>query len=63
MAEGRNQMVGSIKISNVGKQFTTFAVTEESDKKKPGTKESSYRFTPGYEIVEKLRARQGRNKA
>lgn len=44
------------KLLDVGKQFTTFAVTEESDKKKPGTKESSYRFTPGYEIVEKIRA-------
>ena len=44
------------KLLEVGKEFTTFAVTEASDKKKPGTKESSYKFTPGYEIVEKIRA-------
>lgn len=43
------------KLLEVGKTFKTFAVSEESDKKKNGSKDSSYKFTPGWTIVEKIR--------
>lgn len=43
------------KLLTIGKGIRTFAVSEESESKKAGTKDSKYRFTPGYIIVEELR--------
>ena len=43
------------KLLELRKSIVTFAVTAESDKKKANGKESAYRFTPGYVIVETIR--------
>ena len=42
------------KLCNIQKSIKTFAVSEDSDKKNAQGK-SEYRYTPGWEIVEKVR--------
>lgn len=42
------------KLMEIQKAIVTFAVSEESDKKAPSGK-SEYKYTPGWEIIEKLR--------
>lgn len=43
------------KLFEIRKKFKTFAVEEEAEKKIPGSKESAYKYTPGWKIVEAFR--------
>ena len=44
------------KLAEIRKSFTTFAITDDSDKKGPDGK-PAYRYTPGWAIVEAIKAK------
>lgn len=43
------------KLKTLAEAFKTFAVTDEAEKKKNGSKESAYKYTPGWKIIESIR--------
>lgn len=53
MSQTPNQNIWA-KLFQIQKAFKTFAVTEDSEKKSDGGK-STYKYTPGWKIVEMLR--------
>lgn len=44
------------KLKDIEKTFKTFATTDDSEKKIAGTQKSAYKYTPGWSIVESIRA-------
>ena len=48
------------KLMEIQRKFRSFAISEDSDKVDAKTGKSAYRYTPGWEIVEKIREEMDR---